>query len=131
MTEAEKIEFYKIANKHLLPVTPVTKPTEKCSICNEDPCVCEEDKDLEEAIKEQESTYELPPKVSALRAIRNHCLNQCALSRAEVTLCQCNTCDLYPFRKGKNPFRIKRIMTDEQREASKIRLAKARDAKGN
>lgn len=62
---------------------------------------------------------------SPLKAIRAKCLD-CCYSAAEVKLCVAENCPLYPFRFGKNPFRTKREMTDEQREAAKARLAEAR-----
>ena len=63
---------------------------------------------------------------SPLKAIRAKCLDCCYDSANEVKLCVAENCPLYPFRFGKNPFRTKREMTDEQREAAKARLAEAR-----
>lgn len=64
---------------------------------------------------------------SPLKAIRAHCL-ECAGTTNEVSLCPIEGCPLYPFRFGKNPFRQKREMTEEQRIAAVERLAKAREA---
>ena len=61
---------------------------------------------------------------SALKAIRAKCLD-CNNTAAEVKLCPCTTCELYPFRFGKNPY-MKRNLTEEQREVSRQNLAKAR-----
>ncbi len=66
--------------------------------------------------------------MSVLKAIRAKCLDCCAGSPAEVRECHISTCALHPYRMGKNPFRKKRELTDDQREALATRLAKARDA---
>lgn len=61
-----------------------------------------------------------------VKAIREFCLDCCGESSSAVKECTAVNCALYPFRLGKNPFRTKREMTDEQKEAAKIRLAEAR-----
>lgn len=66
--------------------------------------------------------------LSPLKAIRANCLD-CVGTAHEVKICVCTSCPLYPFRFGKNPFRKKREMTDEQRAAAAERLAKARAAR--
>lgn len=66
-------------------------------------------------------------KKSPLKAIREKCLD-CAYTPLEVRLCPATSCALYPFRFGKNPY-IKRSLTEEQKEAAKLRLKKAREAK--
>lgn len=65
--------------------------------------------------------------VTVLKAIRNKCLECCGYSPNEVKNCTSKTCPLYVFRFGKNPFRQKREMTDEQREQASERLKKARE----
>ena len=67
--------------------------------------------------------------IPVLRAVRAKCLECSAGSPKEVDLCPITDCALYPFRYGKNPFRAKREMSDEQRNAAKERLAKARKNK--
>ena len=67
---------------------------------------------------------------SPIKAIKAKCLDCCCGQREEVKLCPAVDCPLYPFRLGKNPNRS-RNMTDEQRQAAKERLAKARAAKKN
>jgi hypothetical protein len=48
----------------------------------------------------------------------------------EVKVCPCDDCPLWPFRFGKNPFSKRgKNLTEEQKEAAKTRLAKARKAK--
>ena len=64
---------------------------------------------------------------SPIAAIREKCLD-CCHGAQEVRYCVAVDCPLWPFRMGKNPF-VKREMTEEQREASKDRLKKAREAK--
>jgi hypothetical protein len=66
---------------------------------------------------------------SPLKAIRANCIDCCGGSSAEVKLCECTNCPLHSFRFGKNPHAKKRSLTDEQRQASAIRLAKARATK--
>ena len=66
-----------------------------------------------------------------VKAIREFCLDCSGDSSAEVKRCTSKNCPLYPFRFGKNPYRAKREMTEEQREAAKTRLAEARKRKGD
>lgn len=66
--------------------------------------------------------------LTPIKAIKEKCLDCCCGQREEVKMCPVKTCPLYDFRLGKNPKR-KRNLTDEQREAAKVRLAKARAAK--
>lgn len=64
---------------------------------------------------------------SPLKAIRAKCLECSGGSSNEVKLCNVSTCELYSFRFGKNPYRTKRIMTPEQKEAATNRLRLARE----
>lgn len=64
-----------------------------------------------------------------VKAIRKFCLDCCGGSIIDVKLCSATNCNLYAFRFGKNPYRAKREMTDEQKEAAKARLAEARKRK--
>ena len=66
-----------------------------------------------------------------VKAILEFCLDCCGGSRSEVKDCTSLKCALYPFRFGKNPYRAKREITEEQREAARVRLAEARQKKGN
>jgi hypothetical protein len=65
-------------------------------------------------------------QTSPVKAIRQFCLECSGDSSAEVKRCNSAKCPLYPFRFGKNPYRTKREMSDEQKEAARIRLAEAR-----
>jgi len=69
--------------------------------------------------------YRLDPIRSPLKAVRRKCLECCCLLYTAVRDCDCN-CALYPFRMGKNPFRKKRVYTEEQKTAMAERLRKAR-----
>ena len=64
-----------------------------------------------------------------VKAIREKCLDCCCGQVNEVKLCTVERCALWPFRFGKNPYRQKREMSDEQRQAAVERLRRAREAK--
>ena len=64
-----------------------------------------------------------------VKAIRAFCVDCMGGSYNEVKQCSSESCPLYPFRLGKNPYWTKREMTDEQRAAAAERLAKARKEK--
>lgn len=64
-----------------------------------------------------------------LKALRAKCIDCCCGSSNEVQLCPANTCPIWYFRLGKNPYREKRVMSEEQKEAARIRLAKGRKVK--
>ena len=65
-------------------------------------------------------------KTNPVKAIREKCLDCCCGSSSEVKLCPCEDCHLYPFRFGKNPFRQKREMTEEQRKVMGDRMREMR-----
>lgn len=67
--------------------------------------------------------------MNPLKAIRAKCLDCCAEHPSLVADCHIVSCALHPFRMGKNPFRAKRELSDEQRAAMADRLAKARRAR--
>jgi hypothetical protein len=69
---------------------------------------------------------DLPPKITPLKAIRLKCLECCAESSNEVKVCHMKDCPLWAFRFGKNPYRVKRQLTDEQKEKLRKQLAKGR-----
>ena len=66
---------------------------------------------------------------SPVKAIRAFCLDCCGGSASEVRDCTSQMCVLKPFRFGKNPYRVKREMTEEQRAAAIERLEVARAKK--
>ena len=65
--------------------------------------------------------------LTPLRAIRAKCLECSAGSPKEVRECVMLDCPLYPYRLGKSPNRKPRILTDEEREALRQRMAKMRE----
>ena len=65
--------------------------------------------------------------LTPLRAIRAKCVNCSAWSMKEVRECVMLDCPLYPYRLGKSPNRKPRILTDEEREALRQRMAKMRE----
>lgn len=71
--------------------------------------------------------YETNP----VKAIRKKCLDCCCGSSDEVKSCAITECMLHPFRLGKNPFRAKRELSDEQKEAIASRLAESRKNRAN
>jgi hypothetical protein len=63
-----------------------------------------------------------------IKIIRLKCLDCSNNSSDEVKFCPVTQCVLYPFRFGKNPFRIKqkRELTDEQRKVISDRFKKSK-----
>ena len=59
-------------------------------------------------------------------AIREHCLYCSNGSAHEVRECTVTRCPLYDWRFGKNPYREKRELTDEEREKLRERLGRVR-----
>lgn len=72
---------------------------------------------------------ELNYKTNPVKAIRDKCIDCVCGSSEEVANCPIEACALYPFRFGKNPFRAKRVLTEEQKEAATERLRMARAKK--
>jgi hypothetical protein len=52
---------------------------------------------------------------SPIKAIRAKCMECSNYSITEVRECPTTDCPLYPFRFGKNPYRTKRVLTEEQK----------------
>ena len=63
-----------------------------------------------------------------VKAIRAFCL-ECVGSSHEVKNCSSEDCALHPFRQGRNPYRTKREMSEEQKAAAAERLRKARESR--
>lgn len=61
-----------------------------------------------------------------VKVIREKCLRCCCDSKREVELCPIESCPLWPWRMGKNPYRKKPVYTNEQKLAIAERLRKAR-----
>ena len=64
-----------------------------------------------------------------VKAIRAFCVECCGGSTNEVKLCTSSRCMLFPFRFGRNPYRTKRELSDEQKVENAERLRKAREKK--
>ena len=67
--------------------------------------------------------------MSPMEAIRAKCLDCTAGSAHEVRCCVAMACPSWPFRMGKNPWRVP--ATEAQREASRRNAAKMRGAASN
>lgn len=65
-----------------------------------------------------------------VKAIRLKCIDCSGGHVREVERCAIKDCPIYPFRLGKNPFRTKRELSDEEKERLKAQLAKGREKKG-
>ena len=61
-----------------------------------------------------------------VKAIRAFCLECSGDSFAEVKSCPRTVCPLYPFRLGKNPYRQRREMTEEEKQVLRDRLRDVR-----
>lgn len=65
-----------------------------------------------------------------VKAIRNFCIDICMCgSSKEVELCSETSrtdCPLYPFRFGKNPYRTKKELSEEQKTRLAEQLKNAR-----
>lgn len=70
--------------------------------------------------------YETNP----VKAIRKKCLDCCMGQQEEVKQCPIEDCPLWCYRFGKNPFRAKRELTEEQKAALRSRMENARKYKG-
>ena len=58
----------------------------------------------------------MPKNTNPVKVIREKCLDCCYGSAKEVELCPCaDSCPLWPFRFGKNPYLKPRQYTEEER----------------
>ena len=62
-----------------------------------------------------------------LKAIKKHCIECCGGIVTEPSLCAATDCPLYPFRKGTNPHRKKRELSEEQKAKQIEILRQARE----
>jgi len=81
-------------------------------------------------------TTETKQTTNPVKVIREFCLDCIGGSSAEVKACTCgpdsgHPCKLYPFRLGRNPYREKRTLTDEEKEVARVRFAAIRERGGN
>lgn len=61
-----------------------------------------------------------------VKAIRAYCIECSNGSTAEIKDCPVYKCPLYPFRFGKNPYRQRREMSEEEKQVLADRLREAR-----
>ncbi len=61
-----------------------------------------------------------------MKAIRAKCLDCSCYQVNEVKLCSTINCPLYAYRLGKNPYRVKRELTEEQKADLVKRLSQYR-----
>jgi len=128
----------KIKSKEKIDTNSAPTPTEDTEIVDETKQAgieeseeSEKEEDSEDTgISSKEYIRSLCSKISPVKAIRKFCLECVGGNRNYVRECECAHCPLWPFRMGKNPF-IERDLTDEQKEASLLRLKKAREATDN
>lgn len=66
-------------------------------------------------------------RTNPVKAIRLKCLDCSGGSSPEVEKCNIKHCALWPFRFGKNPFRTKRDLSDEEREKLQERMRTLRE----
>lgn len=66
-----------------------------------------------------------------VKAIRAYCLECSCGQTSEVKECPVIKCPLYPFRMGKNPYRQRREMSEEQKQVLADRLKEARKNAGS
>lgn len=64
--------------------------------------------------------------LSPIAALRARCLDCCGGSAQEVRYCTARKCPSWPFRMGQSPWREKRVLTPEQKQALADNLAGAR-----
>ena len=65
-------------------------------------------------------------KTNPVKAIREFCLECSCGQTSEVKNCPVDKCPLYPFRFGKNPYRQRREMSEEEKRVLADRLKEAR-----
>lgn len=68
-------------------------------------------------------------QTNPVKAIREKCIDCCCGNTTEVKECPATDCPIHAFRFGKNPYRTKRELSEEQKQAMAERLKKARIAK--
>lgn len=66
-----------------------------------------------------------------VKAIRAYCMECSCGQTSEVKECPIVKCPLYPFRMGKNPYRQRREMSEEQKQVLADRLKEARNSRSS
>ena len=71
---------------------------------------------------EEEFNKEVSENTNPLRAIKLKCLDCSTYNINEIKECPVKKCPLYPFRLGKNPFRKKKELSEEERNKLSERM---------
>ena len=71
---------------------------------------------------EEEFNREVSENTNVLRAIKLKCLDCSTYNINEIKECPVKNCPLYPFRLGKNPFRKKKEISEEERNKLSERM---------
>lgn len=67
--------------------------------------------------------------IPLLKVIRKKCLDCAGNSEAEIRRCTAVSCELWPYRMGKNPLRKRKELTQDQKEKLVQRMNMAREKK--
>lgn len=57
-----------------------------------------------------------------VKAIRAKCMRCSCDNPVEIDKCPIVDCPLYPFRYGKNPYRAKTVLSEEEKQRRAVRL---------
>ena len=71
---------------------------------------------------EEEFDREVSENTNPMRAIKLKCLDCSTYNTNEIKECIVKKCPLYPFRLGKNPFRKKKELSEEERNKLSERM---------
>ena len=84
---------------------------------------------LEHAIEIANRNISKETQKNPVKAIRAKCIdcNGAEDYNHRIKECELKDCPLYPFRMGTNPFRTRKELTPEQKQAITERLSKARE----
>ena len=69
-------------------------------------------------------------QLNPLQSIKAHCRECSGGLLDEHKNCPVTNCFLHPYRMGKNPFRKKRELTEDQKKDIADRLQKSREGRG-
>lgn len=71
---------------------------------------------------DEEFKKEVSENTNVTRAIKLKCLDCSTYNINEIKECPVKECPLYPFRLGKNPFRKKKELSEEERHKLSERM---------
>ena len=58
-----------------------------------------------------------------LKAIRAKCIDCCGGSARDVALCEISDCPLFPYRFGKRPHRVRRVVATQPSSPEKVQFS--------